>query len=229
MGTELPAWLERLDSALRVAARAAGPPYWHATAEPARAEAAPWNDLPADLSADVSAWWRWASAYDLGENVNLNLLLLPCGSPALPFEYALGHTLRYRQIALETWGAEADEFWSLSWLPLTAEQQGAWVIDLSSPGFPILYRALFGGDSYELAPGGIRAFAETLAELVESGCIVVDEMGGRWLRTDAPVPAAVNAEHVLLHPPFYGWVERAHEGGRPLTRPSGESPRGRKP
>lgn len=193
MELRTPAWLARLDRAIESVAPAVLSPA--PTREAAAGEPAPWAPLPLAAERDLVDWWAWVEAINarVPDRPKDVLVDLPCGVP-LPRAYAIGFAATMLRLGRQIGFAE---FWKVSYVPLTGDQDEAWVVDVADPELPVIEWFLEFPER-QVVGYGVRHIGEITADLIGAGVIGRGEVASTWIRTSAPIPSAVDPTHRLL-------------------------------
>ncbi|WP_250445298.1 hypothetical protein [Actinotalea sp. C106] len=89
--------------------------------------------------------------------------------------------------------------WRESWVPLTGDADGAFIVDTAAPGLPVYMWWLETGlNPAEPIGYGVRCLAEHMTELLDAGCYRYDADEQRFNRTRAALPAGMTEAHPLV-------------------------------
>lgn len=186
-------WLARFDRSIENIAPTVLSPA--PTLEAAVGALAPWGPLPPAAERDLLDWWAWVEAINarVADRPADVLVDLPCGLP-LTRAYAIGFATTMLRLGQQI---GYDGLWKASYVPLTGDQDEAWVVDLADPELPVVEWFLELPE--RLVVGyGIRHIGEVTADLIDAGVIGRGEGASTWFRTSAPIPSSVDPRHRLL-------------------------------
>ena len=163
---------------------------------PASPGPALWDPLPASAGQDLAAWWAWVDS--LPADGQDHCPLLPPRAAALPYETARDYCRFMRQIAIET-QVDPDDWWRESYVPLTGDQDAAFIVDVGDPELPVYWWWLEGGlEPPEPIGHGVRSLADQMTALLDAGCYRYVAAEQRFARTRAPLPDEFTDAHPLI-------------------------------
>lgn len=194
-GGRTPGWLAALEIAQRRVTRGACP-HDIGGVGPESVDPPPWGPLPEAAALDLDAWWTWvASPRFAGAH---QCPILPAREKALPYTAARDYARFTRQIAVQVTD-DPDVMWKESYVPLTGDPDGAFIVDVADPDLPVyMWWLETHFDPPEPIGYGVRCLALHMTALLDAGCYHYDSAQQRFTRTRAPLPPGFTDEHPLI-------------------------------
>jgi hypothetical protein len=136
------------------------------------------------LPAEARTWWGWHD----GVRGRVPSRMNGADWAFLPLESALAETAWRRESWLSPAGADAERFWSTSWLVLSTNMHGAAIVidalDDSAPASPVRY--IETEDSRSSVDPATRSMGEMVSwwlDAIDSGAHAYDASRHRWSST----------------------------------------------
>lgn len=159
----------------------------------------PWEPLPEAAATDLADWWGWVASLPAGGPGHPDHCpILPARETALPFPDARDYARFTRQIAVQVTD-DPDVMWKESYVPLTGDPDGAFIVDVAEPDLPVyMWWLETHFDPPEPIGYGVRCLALHMTALLDAGCYHYDSTEQRFTRTRAPLPAGFTEDHPLI-------------------------------